>query len=142
MFADIDTDRFTSSGLHELLQSFPTISHLRLSSNFASQGFVPDDAFIALLHNLCPMLTNITILPPSAGFSDAAALAFVKARMATPTPLQEFRVHFSRARELDIMLELQSFISDGLQVSIEYFPGFSQWEFRPHNGLDVLSSLD
>jgi hypothetical protein len=138
MFADIDTDRFTLSGLHELLQSFPTISHLRLSSsNF--HDLVPDDAFIALLHNLCPMLTNITILPSSAWFSDAGALAFVKARMAMPTPLQEFRVRFSRARELDIMLELQSFISDGLHVSIEYFPpGPSQWEFRPRDGLDLL----
>ncbi|KAJ7845400.1 hypothetical protein B0H14DRAFT_2358083 [Mycena olivaceomarginata] len=134
--ADIDTNRFTSSGLHEFLQSFPTISHLRLSSN-NFQEFVPDDAFIALLHHLCPMLTNITILPPSAGFSDAAALAFVKARMAMPTPLQEFRVRFSRARELDIMLELQSFISDGLHVSIEYFPE-GEWEFRPRDGLDLL----
>ncbi|KAJ7845406.1 hypothetical protein B0H14DRAFT_2511020 [Mycena olivaceomarginata] len=138
MFADIDTDRFTLSGLHELLQSFPTISHLRLSSsNF--HDLVPDDAFIALLYNLCPMLTNITILPSSAWFSDVGALAFVKARMAMPTPLQEFRVRFSRARELDIMLELQSFISDGLHVSIEYFPpGPSQWEFRPRDGLDLL----
>jgi hypothetical protein len=86
-------------------------------------------------------MTNITLLEPSDGLSDAAVLAFVKARMALPTPLQEFRVCFSRARELDIMLELQSFISDGLHVSIEYLPGLPEWEFRPRDGLDVLSSL-
>ncbi|KAJ7364912.1 hypothetical protein DFH08DRAFT_840291 [Mycena albidolilacea] len=140
MSADIDTSRFTLSGLQQLLQSFPTISHLRLSSrNF--QELVPDDAFIALLHNLCPMLTNITILPPSTKISDAAALAFVKARMAMPTPLQQFWARFGRARELDIMLDVQSFISDGLQVSLEYLPELPEWEFRPRDGLDVLSSL-
>jgi hypothetical protein len=136
MSADIDTSRFTLSSLQQLWQSFPTISHLRLS-----QGVLPDDdAFIALLHNLvCPMLTNITLLDTSADISDAAVLAFIKARMALPTPLQRFWASFDRARELDIMLELQSFISDGLHVSIEYFPsGPSQWEFRPRDGLDVL----
>ncbi|KAJ7364909.1 hypothetical protein DFH08DRAFT_1073427 [Mycena albidolilacea] len=138
--ADIDTDRFTSSGLHELLRSFPTISHLRLSSSNLQQ-LLPDDVFIDLLRDLCPIMTNITLLGPSAGLSDAAVLAFVKARMTLPTPLQQFWARFGRARDLDIVLEVQSFISDGLQVSIEYFPGFPQWEFRPHNGLDVLSSL-
>ncbi|KAJ7364915.1 hypothetical protein DFH08DRAFT_840311 [Mycena albidolilacea] len=140
MFADIDTDRFTSSGLHELLQSFPTISHLRLSSsNF--QQLLPDDAFIDLLHNLCPIMTNITLLAPSAELSDAAVLAFVKARMALPTPLQYFWARFGRARELDIMLEVQSFISDGLQVSLEYLLERLELEFRPRDGLDVFSSL-
>ncbi|KAF7355552.1 hypothetical protein MSAN_01472300 [Mycena sanguinolenta] len=32
MSAEIDPNQFTSSGLHELLQCFPTISHLRLTS--------------------------------------------------------------------------------------------------------------
>jgi hypothetical protein len=141
MCADIDTNRFTSSSLHELLESFPTISQLRLSS-IHFQELLPDDAFMVLLHNLCPMLTNITILePPSAGFSDAAALAFVEARMALPTPLQHFRVRFShpRPRDVDVMLELQPFISEGLRVSIEYLPG-SRWDFRSRDGLGVLRS--
>jgi hypothetical protein len=86
-------------------------------------------------------MTNITLLGPSAGLSDTAVLAFVKARMALPTPLQQFWARFGRARELDIMLEVQSFISDGLQISLEYLPGLPEWEFRPRNGLDVLSSL-
>ncbi|KAJ7845402.1 hypothetical protein B0H14DRAFT_976125 [Mycena olivaceomarginata] len=136
MSADIDASLFTLSGLQELLQSFPTISHLKLSQT----PLHSDDAFIAILHNLvCPMLTNITLPDTSAGISDAAVLAFIKARMALPTPLQRFWASFRRTRELDIMLELQSFISDGLHVSIEYFPqGLSQWEFWPRHGLDVL----
>ncbi|KAJ7851609.1 hypothetical protein B0H14DRAFT_821625 [Mycena olivaceomarginata] len=43
MCADIDTNRFTSSSLHELLESFPTISQLRLSS-IHFQELLPDDA--------------------------------------------------------------------------------------------------
>ncbi|KAJ7364916.1 hypothetical protein DFH08DRAFT_1073434 [Mycena albidolilacea] len=138
MSADIDTGRFTSSGLHELLQSFPTISHLRLSSTNIQHQLLPDDAFIDLLHNLCPIMTNITLLlASSVGLSDAAVLAFVKARMALPTPLQQFWARFGRARELDIMLEVQSFILDGLEVTLEY-PGLPQWKFRPQEGLDAL----
>ncbi|KAJ7845364.1 hypothetical protein B0H14DRAFT_3868041 [Mycena olivaceomarginata] len=137
--ADIDTRRFTSSGLHEILQSFPTISHLRLSSNTLQQP-LPDDAFIVLLHNLCPMLTNITILNAPPGLSDGSVLAFIKARMAMSTPLQQFRVRFNRLREVDIMPDLQSFISEGLQVSIEYFLK-PRWEFRSGDGLDALNRL-
>ncbi|KAJ7364943.1 hypothetical protein DFH08DRAFT_766717 [Mycena albidolilacea] len=137
MCADIDTTRFTSSSLQELLGTFPTISHLRLSSNTLQQP-LPDDAFIVLLHNLCPMLTNITILSAPPGLSDGAVLAFIKARMAMPTPLQQFRVRFSRLREVDIMPDLQSFILEGLQVSIEYFLG-PRWDFRSGDGLDALN---
>lgn len=143
MSADIDTTHFTSSGLHELLQSFPMISHLRLASSMGTL-VQPDDAFLALLslsNNLCPPLANVTILTPSAVFSDAAALAFVQARMAMPTPLQQFQVLFSRPMELDIMPELQFFISgSGLQVDIEY-PQRPRWsKFRPRYGLDVPQS--
>ncbi|KAJ7845397.1 hypothetical protein B0H14DRAFT_3868065 [Mycena olivaceomarginata] len=140
MSADINTSCFTSSGLYELLQSFPTISHLRLSSTNIRHQLLPDDVFIDLLHNLCPIMTNITLLlAPSVGLSDATVLAFVKARMALPTPLQQFWARFGRSRELDIMLEVQSFILDGLEVTLEY-PGLPQWEFRPRDGLDVLRS--
>jgi hypothetical protein len=66
-------------------------------------------------------LTDIAIFGVSTVVSDAAALAFVKARMAMPTLLQQPRVSFGRAMELDIMPELQSFISgSGLQVNIKY----------------------
>jgi len=135
MRADIDISRVTSSGLLELLQAFPTISHLRLSSDtIDSESMSPDDAFLAHFcppHNLCPMLTHFTVMTPGAEFSDTAALAFVRARMAMPTPLQQFRVHFDRRMGIDIMPELQSFISNGLQVALEYLP---VWKFDARMG--------
>ncbi|KAF7363758.1 hypothetical protein MSAN_01033600 [Mycena sanguinolenta] len=138
--ADIDLDRFTPSSLLEFLQSLPTISHLRLSSVIYTDRPVSlDDEFMALFgppHNLCPMLTHITLLPHSTGFSDAAALAFIRARMAMPTPLQRFEANFRRQMELNIMPELQSFISDGLKVVVGYAP--APWKFKPQNGLDKL----
>ncbi|KAF7355524.1 hypothetical protein MSAN_01469400 [Mycena sanguinolenta] len=136
MSMEIDPNEFTSSGLHELLQCFPTISHLRLSSTtFPREPSAVDDAFMTLFHpphDLCPMLTNLTIAS-LARFSDTTALAFVKARMALPTPLQELWIRFDREMEVDVMPELHSFISNGLRIALEYRP--SPWNFVPGLGL-------
>ncbi|KAF8139179.1 hypothetical protein K438DRAFT_1880396 [Mycena galopus ATCC 62051] len=138
----IDPMQLTSSDLHVLLQSFPNISHLQLSSNpgpaVSLSSDDADDAFIALFcppHNLCPMLTAIAVTAPCTWFSDAAALALVKARMAMPTPLRQFQVQFDRPMKLDIMPELQPFISNGLQVALEYYP--PAWKSRVREGLFV-----
>ncbi|KAJ6502200.1 hypothetical protein C8R45DRAFT_1209810 [Mycena sanguinolenta] len=142
LMADIDSNRFTPSALLEFLQSFPTIPHLRLSvvafPKYAARPVSLDDEFMALFappHNLCPMLTHITLLTP-AEFTDAAALAFIKARMAMPTPLRRFRAEFKRPMELDILPELESFISNGLKVVVEYAQ--APRKFKPENGLDKL----
>ncbi|KAF7348206.1 Hexose carrier protein [Mycena sanguinolenta] len=131
--ADIDPHSLASpDGLGGILQAFPTISHLRLSS---ATGLVSQDHF-ALFgppHDLCPKLTHFTAISPSETFSDAAVLAFIKARMAIPTPLQQFRVRFDRPREVDIMPELETFIADGLRVALEYPP--PQWNFDAREGL-------
>ncbi|KAF7348307.1 hypothetical protein MSAN_01784400 [Mycena sanguinolenta] len=141
---DLDVNRFTSIGLRELLQSFPMISRLRLFSDpfYPPEPTILDEAFIELFcppHNLCPMLADITFTGPCAGFSDAAVLAFIKARMAMPTPLQRIRAQFGRPKELDVMPELQSYISDGFQASFEYPP--PTWAFKPREGLDGLWTL-
>ncbi|KAJ7364947.1 hypothetical protein DFH08DRAFT_840438 [Mycena albidolilacea] len=141
MSADIDPINFDTSRFHELLQLFPMISRLRLYSAYEEQASTaPDDTFLALFcppHNLCPMLTHLIAIEPwSTVFSDVAVLAFVKARMSMPTPLQEFRVHFNRPMDLDVMPELQSFISDGLQVTLDY--ATPRWKFGPREGLDEL----
>ncbi|KAJ7755098.1 hypothetical protein B0H14DRAFT_2635321 [Mycena olivaceomarginata] len=47
-------------------------------------------------------------------FSDVAALAFVKARIAMPSSLQIFQAQFYRPMEVDIIPELQPLIADGL----------------------------
>ncbi|KAJ6508594.1 hypothetical protein C8R45DRAFT_447431 [Mycena sanguinolenta] len=121
---DIDLTRFTSTtSLRESLQSFPKICRLRLVAGSYDRVFL-DDEFMALFyssHHLCPMLTDIEIVvPPSAKVSDAAVLAFIKARMTMSTPLQRFQASFNRPMEFDVMPELQSFIADGLEVIIQY----------------------
>ncbi|KAF7346508.1 hypothetical protein MSAN_01878900 [Mycena sanguinolenta] len=137
----LDLTRLTRISIHQLLQSFPIISHLQL---LASGPDYPwrislDDGFMALLcppHNLCPMLTDISFFPHSAEFSDAAALAFLKARMAMHTPLKRFHAEFSRPMEFDVIPELLSFISDGLQVTMHYPE--PRWRFTARDGLEQV----
>ncbi|KAJ6512986.1 hypothetical protein C8R45DRAFT_962009 [Mycena sanguinolenta] len=75
----------------------------------------------------------IWFVGPNTSISDAALLAFVKARMAMPTPLQQIQVQFHRPKQLDLMRELEPLISDRLKVDIEYPP--SQRKFKPRKGL-------
>jgi len=140
MRADIAPTHVTSSGLLEILQAFPTISHLRLSSSaFQSEPIFPDDAFLAHFcspHDLCPMLTHFTIQTHNPELSDTAVLTFIRARMAMPTPLQQIRVRFSRPMKVDVAPDLRSFISDGLHVALEY-PS-SPRKFKARMGLHEL----
>ncbi|KAJ6508592.1 hypothetical protein C8R45DRAFT_1208234 [Mycena sanguinolenta] len=123
---DLDFTRFTSANsLRDFLQSFPTICCLRMVTGpYLPERTFLDDEFMALFcppHSLCPMLTDIEIgVPPSAKVSDIAVLAFIKVRMSMPDPLQRFQGHFTRRMDLDIMPELQSFITDGLEVILQY----------------------
>ncbi|KAJ6466400.1 hypothetical protein C8R45DRAFT_1021598 [Mycena sanguinolenta] len=133
---DIDSNCFTTTSLHEFLQSFPMISHLRMSTQLHNTPLRLDNQLMRRFcppHNLCPMLTDITLLGPSVVLSDTATLTFIKARMAMPTPLHQFRVQFPRPMNHDILPDLQAFISDGLQVALEYVP---PWEFKARDGLD------
>ncbi|KAJ7367368.1 hypothetical protein DFH08DRAFT_190981 [Mycena albidolilacea] len=140
MTAHINLNEFTSSSLQQLLRSFPMISHLRLSPEmvcgYPDSPLSLDDAFLAFFyppHDLCPILTDVAITAPSAGFSDAAALAFIKARMTMAVPLQHFCVQFDRPLEVDIIPDLQPFISGGLRVELEY--PTPAWEFDARAGL-------
>ncbi|KAJ6508389.1 hypothetical protein C8R45DRAFT_967237 [Mycena sanguinolenta] len=141
---DIDVNRFTSTSLHELLQSFPMISHLQLLT-IPIMHTPPEwlnDKFMGLFgppHNLCPVLTDITFMLSTAGFSDTAILAFIRARMAMPTPLRRFEAHFNRPMELDIIPELQPFISEGLEVTLKFPP--LPWAFRAGEGLNGVRSI-
>ncbi|KAF7367728.1 hypothetical protein MSAN_00836700 [Mycena sanguinolenta] len=115
----INTNHFTQPGLLELLQSFPLICHLIFSSIHITAA-LPDDQFLLHLaskHDICPMLTHVCV---TSYCSDTAALAFVKGRMASPTPLQFFGAQFLRTMQVDIMPELQTFTSAGLQVFLNY----------------------
>ncbi|KAF7348274.1 hypothetical protein MSAN_01781100 [Mycena sanguinolenta] len=130
---DVDPNQLSSpDGLRDLLEYFPMISHLRLSSPSLDhlELFCPPDDLL----DLCPELTHLTVISPHNGFSDAAALAFVKARMALPLPLQQFCVRFGRQMKVDVMPELQCFIADGLRVSLEYLA--PRWKFDAQEGLN------
>ncbi|KAJ6585372.1 hypothetical protein B0H19DRAFT_1109363 [Mycena capillaripes] len=140
--AYVDPSFLSTGTLVELFRHLPMISYLTL---FTYRGGVSlDEPFLTLFcasHDiLCPMLTHMAVTGPSAGFSDIAALAFVKARMAMPCPLQQFHVHFGRSMEVDIMPELQSLISDGLQVDLQYYVP-PQWDFNSRDGLPAPEPL-
>ncbi|KAJ7080541.1 hypothetical protein C8R44DRAFT_754299 [Mycena epipterygia] len=140
---ELDIFRFTLSNLVELLQHFPTTTDLRLYwSRPYAIPLCADDAFLSLFcppHDvLCPALTYISFSPISCVglISDAAALAFIRARMVMDYPLRRFQARFERRMETDILLELQSFISGGLEVDLDYFA--PQWAFQPRNGISSL----
>jgi hypothetical protein len=139
MRAELDTAFFASSSpVLELLHSLPTISHLQLYSSGFSDLSLVDDAFLMHLHgdDLCPMLTHVTFTPEvGTGLSDTAVLAFIRARMGGPTPLHHVEVNFLQEMEIDIMPELRPFISDGLQVTLNY-PELPRWELDARAGLD------
>ncbi|KAJ6508575.1 hypothetical protein C8R45DRAFT_1208220 [Mycena sanguinolenta] len=86
-------------------ENFPVLKSIRM--NVPNQT-IPENFF------------KIPSLEDVAFFSDAAALAFIKARIAMPTPLQRFHAEFNRSMEFDVTPELRSFILDGLQVAIHY----------------------
>ncbi|KAJ6508332.1 hypothetical protein C8R45DRAFT_967070 [Mycena sanguinolenta] len=116
--ADIEPNQWSKSGgLRDFLRSFPTISHLRLSGSVHLDGL----EIFGSPDGLCPELTHFTMLSASTEVSDAETLALVKARMTMmPTILRQIHIRFDRPKEVDIMPELQSFIADGLQVTLEY----------------------
>ncbi|KAF7367744.1 hypothetical protein MSAN_00838300 [Mycena sanguinolenta] len=122
--AAIDTTPFTESGLLNLLQAFPQISHLRLLPHRFHPAVLPNDALLLRLssHDLCPNLTHLYIKTKCVSLSDALALAFIRARMASPTPLQLFEAEVPRPMEIDVKAALEPFISAGLEVSFTYSP--------------------
>ncbi|KAJ7367383.1 hypothetical protein DFH08DRAFT_1005984 [Mycena albidolilacea] len=135
--ADFDSAALTSSQFIELLQCFPGISYLRLcSTTFPRNTMALDDSLLALFYSgddvLCPTLRNISVVGSSSRFSDVAALAFVKARIAMPSSLKIFQAQFYRPMEVDIMPEFQPLIADGLQVALQYPP--PAWKFNPRAG--------
>ncbi|KAJ7429191.1 hypothetical protein FB451DRAFT_1331066 [Mycena latifolia] len=134
---EIDTSTFRPPDLLALLHRFPLISHLRLYSFTFGPTPRLDDAFLALLGAAqdvpCPMLTHMTVAAPCAMFSDAGVLAFIRARMALDCPLQAIGVSFDRPVEFDISPELETFVSEGLHVDLQY--PLPQWTFNAREGL-------
>jgi hypothetical protein len=89
MTAHINSNGFTSSSLQQLyLRLLPEMVY-----GYSDTPLSLYDTFLALFcppHALCPMLTDFMMTAPSTGFSDTAALGFVRGRMTMAAPLQNF----------------------------------------------------
>ncbi|KAF7367746.1 hypothetical protein MSAN_00838500 [Mycena sanguinolenta] len=149
MTAAIDTTPFTESSLLDLLQAFPQISHLRLLPQRLHRAVLPNDALLLHLssYDVCPSLTHLFIKTDCASLSDATALAFIRARMASPTPLQLFEAKVPRPMEIDVKAALEPFISAGLEVSFTYSPPLpsaqqhdKEWHFDARVGIDRFTA--
>ncbi|KAJ6505556.1 hypothetical protein C8R45DRAFT_973104 [Mycena sanguinolenta] len=142
--ASIDTTPFTESSLLELFRAFPMISQILLLPHWLLPASLPNDTFLSSMTDLCPSLTHICIKTNCSSLSDATALTFIRARMASSTPLQLFEAKLPRRMEIDVKAELQPFISAGLQVSLTYSPpsnerhARTQWPFDARGGLDAF----
>ncbi|KAJ6505561.1 hypothetical protein C8R45DRAFT_973118 [Mycena sanguinolenta] len=141
--AAIETTPFTESSLLELFQAFPMISQILLLPHRLLPAALPNDTFLSSMTHLCPNLTHIWIKTSCSSLSDATALTFIRARMASPTPLQLFEAELPRPMEIDVKAELQPFISAGLQVCLTYFnerhqKARIQWRLDARGGLDAF----
>ncbi|KAJ7157194.1 hypothetical protein C8R46DRAFT_421707 [Mycena filopes] len=108
-------------------------------------GIVADDAIAALTPSpenpeslSCPALRELRIINSSSP-SDAALLRFIEARMTavSPTTLRKVAIEFCRERQLDILPDIQPFLSDGgLEVTITYSaPPLAASRYSPWQGL-------
>ncbi|KAF8198363.1 hypothetical protein K438DRAFT_1967106 [Mycena galopus ATCC 62051] len=141
----LDASWFTRTSFLEVLQAFPLLTHLHLVSSNYDDAKLLDDAFLLRLAKsapeLCPVLAHLTVAEQCSAFSDAAALEFVRARMAWPMPLQRFEAQFRRTRELDIRPDLEPFVAQGLSVELKYpddRPQRRLWDFDPRDGVNSL----
>jgi hypothetical protein len=81
--------------------------------------------------SFCPALQELAITNCH-NISDEALLHFIISRIPT---LKRVDVKFTRERQIDILPDLQSFVDDGLKVSITHIsvalPRFSPWQGLP-----------
>ncbi|KAJ7147981.1 hypothetical protein C8R46DRAFT_1128702 [Mycena filopes] len=114
-------------------------------------GTIGDDAITALTPSpenpeslSCPALRELRIINSSSP-SDAALLRFIKARMTavSPTTLRKVTIEFCRERQVDILPDIQPFLSDsGLEVTLTYSTSpvavgggiYSPWQGLPDAG--------
>ncbi|KAJ7457440.1 hypothetical protein FB451DRAFT_1274898 [Mycena latifolia] len=133
--------QLSEDGLFNLLKLFPAISDIR------AMRFDVEDDFLARLSpsptgTVCPGLKNVYF--GICYFSDAALLDFIRARMISAHPLERATARLQRAMTVDIVGELQAFISQGLQLDLQYLSNpDSVWKFNPREGIydDEINNL-
>ncbi|KAJ7933953.1 hypothetical protein B0H13DRAFT_687223 [Mycena leptocephala] len=140
----IDSELFSKSSLMEFFGGLPpTLKRLHIGdlvTMWQPAGVVMaalDDDTLAALSvspdhpSLCPALQEL-VISNCRNVSDEALLHFIISRMPA---LRRVDVNFDREREVDILPDLQSFVDDGLKVSITHIsvtpPQFSPWQGLP-----------
>ncbi|KAJ7933927.1 hypothetical protein B0H13DRAFT_686331 [Mycena leptocephala] len=141
----IDSDLFSKSSLMDFLRSLPpTVRNLHLTEMTRTwrpygvdvEETFDDDVLGALSvspdhPSLCPALQELEI-SHCRNISDEALLHFIISRIPT---LKRVVAQFDREKQIDILPGLQSFVDDGLKVSITHIsavlPRFSPWQGLP-----------
>ncbi|KAF7376633.1 hypothetical protein MSAN_00080100 [Mycena sanguinolenta] len=139
----IGSGTFSKSSLTNVLRGLPpTVCRLIIESRgrYSSARVALDDDILATLEGstLCPALQVLVVSSASCEMSDEALLRFIISRMPT---LRRVDIAFNREMQVDILPELQSFLENGLQISLAYTmpppPNFSPWMGLP----DVLPQI-
>ncbi|KAK7065045.1 hypothetical protein R3P38DRAFT_3383422 [Favolaschia claudopus] len=135
ILARINPGFLTSSALFDILNSFP-LTHLELTcDNYFDDAELSDIRIILCPpHNMCPLLTHLIIFNPSANFSGAAAMDFVRARMGMDIHLQCFEVHYYGEAVDTNIPDIQSFVADGLRLEFKNLSRNNSWGFNPGLG--------
>ncbi|KAJ6584010.1 hypothetical protein DFH09DRAFT_1359936 [Mycena vulgaris] len=121
---------FSHDGLLDLLHLFPGISRLQVFGQDIREALL-DSLRPTPQGTVCPVLTHMEL--GSCHFSDISLLDFIRARMTTERPLQSIKAHFQREVELDVVQELQTWISEGLHVDLRY--SSLPWTFNAVQGI-------
>jgi hypothetical protein len=114
----------------------PTVKRLHLGNMWQPAGIVAatldDDVLRASPDHpsFCPALQELEI-SHCRNVSDEALLHFIISRIPK---LKRVDVKFDRERQIDILPGLESFVDDGLKVSITHIPPPPQ-QFSPWQGL-------
>ncbi|KAJ6584004.1 hypothetical protein DFH09DRAFT_1275055 [Mycena vulgaris] len=133
--------RLPEGGLLDLFALLPGLSRVRLvrcsrvrlpNNNMALIDL--DDGFLTRLspdpeNTLCPALSHIEL--GICSFSDAALLAFIRARMATDHPLQRLEATLPGEAGVDFTSALREFPG----LSVELRSQRPKWDLDPREGL-------
>ncbi|KAJ7933941.1 hypothetical protein B0H13DRAFT_2650413 [Mycena leptocephala] len=133
----VDSQLFSKSSLMDFLRGLlPTVKRLHLVDIWRRAGVVVatlDDDVLGALNmspdhpSFCPALQELAITS-CRSISDEALFHFIISRIPT---LKRVVAQFDREKQVDILPDLQSFVDDGLKVSITHIsvalPRFSPW---------------
>ncbi|KAJ7646465.1 hypothetical protein FB45DRAFT_1018783 [Roridomyces roridus] len=123
-YLNIASAHFEQGVLADFLRGLPSLQqlHLRFPDVLKDEFLdciTPTDSDDSA--HCCPDLRELT-LSHCVGFSDAALLRFIKAKMTPRTGhrLESFEGKFGRKMQLDLRAELQPHVDAGFRLSLKY----------------------